>query len=617
MAPGNGTTKLLENLADLSRVDLAEMVMQERSSGQLLQERLWELELALEDEGWTRGDREGELEFSREAMQTIIGRCRLFYLQNPLINHAVEVQADYVFGQGVSITAKGTANDIMQAFLDDPRNLRTFSSHEAMLENEKRLPQEGNIFFALWTNPTTGKVVVRHVPVEQVLAGEIITNPDDKEEVWFYRRRWRQKKNNSFTGVEEWEDKDELYPDWRHRPRVRILNYGGKRVNWDAPIYHLQVGGIPGSHWGIPELYSSLSWARSVTEDLNDYATMRRAASRYAYLLNVKGGGPAVASAKSKLESTLDKNPDSRDANPPPTTASTWIQDPTLAALAAAPRVNTPNPDEGRRLGLMVAAGVGIPETILFGDADVGNLATAKTLDRPTELKFRNRQTLWSDVIRDIGLYVLMADARAPRGQAGPAATIQYDPDLGTEVLVPGNDPKNVDEDDNILEYDATVDVAFPSVLEDDAGARVLAVTTAAAVDVDTSNEVMPIRLLRRLLLEALEVRNVDEVLDDMEDLDAQREAEEAARAALMPEPPAVDELGNPLVPDPTQGDVAVPGQADPAVVTEALRAFTRTLQESRRAVPIAAGSRPRHPSRRRPARSGARPAEGPAASTG
>jgi hypothetical protein len=547
------------DLEGMSRSELTERFVGERLTNLELEERLWELELALEDEGWTRGDRQGELEFSREAMERIIGRCRLFFLQNPVINHAVQVQQDYVFAQGVNITGQGVANDVTQKFLDDPANVRSFTGAMARIEDEKRLLTEGNIFLALFTNPFHGRVVVRHIPVEQVLAGEIITNPDDAEEVWFYRRRWSNVIRNASTGEEEREDRDEYYPDWRHRPRVRVLSYGGKKVNWDSPIYHVQVGGIAGSHWGIPELYSALAWARAVTTDLTDYASMRRAASRYAHSLTVKGGAPAVSSAKAQLESSLGMNPVASDSNPPPTTGSTWVQAEGAANLQAAPLVHVQSADDGRRLGLMVAAGVGIPETMLFGDADVGNLATASTLDRPTELKFAGRQTLWAGVYEDIVRYVIMASARAPKGLVKTTnALVLWDEELETEVLIPKNDPTNEKDGPNKGKFDPEVEITFPAILQQDVQELVTAIVTAATLDSKTPVDILPMKLLRRLLMEAIGVDDVDKALEEMDEEDLNQQAEDI----LNPPPIPPGQPGGPPMPP---QDPNAPPQNDPA----------------------------------------------------
>ena len=67
--------------------------------------------------------------------------------------------------------------------------------------------------------------------------------------------------------------------------------------------------------------------------------------------------------------------------------------------------------------------------TILSGDLDQGNLATAKTLDRPTELAMMDRQQLWADIFQRLINYQIDWWVRAleaapckapPRGSPAP-----------------------------------------------------------------------------------------------------------------------------------------------------------------------------------------------------
>lgn len=110
---------------------------------ELLQERFAELELALEDTGWMRQSLAGSREFSRDGLTKLIRIARLSYLKNPLIHNGVEVQANYVWGQGVSITAKAApVNDVIQAFLDDRKNAQEMTGHAARLNKERQLQVE-------------------------------------------------------------------------------------------------------------------------------------------------------------------------------------------------------------------------------------------------------------------------------------------------------------------------------------------------------------------------------------------------------------------------------------------------------------------------------------------
>ena len=77
---------------------------------ELLLERLAALELALEDTDWLRMGENGR-EFSADARRRIIDLARLMALKNPIIKRGVNVQVQYVWGQGVTIRATQTEID--------------------------------------------------------------------------------------------------------------------------------------------------------------------------------------------------------------------------------------------------------------------------------------------------------------------------------------------------------------------------------------------------------------------------------------------------------------------------------------------------------------------------
>ena len=97
-------TELLEREAQLE--SLSDAGMAALNENEFLTERLAELELAVEDQGWIRIDgMSGDNDFSRDHVRKIGYLARINYLKNPLINRGVNVQTHYVFGQGVSIRA--------------------------------------------------------------------------------------------------------------------------------------------------------------------------------------------------------------------------------------------------------------------------------------------------------------------------------------------------------------------------------------------------------------------------------------------------------------------------------------------------------------------------------
>jgi hypothetical protein len=475
-----------------------------------LNERLAELELASEDIGWSREAAYTDRDFSRDGLKRIIRLARLSYLKNPLIQRAVNVQAYYVWGQGFEVrAADDDVNLIVQAFMDDKQNQSILSSHEARVAREKQLAVTGNLFFCFFIRPATGTVRVRMIPVDEVLS--IVTNPDDQMETWYYQRQYTRTELNTQNGALTNDVTIEYYPDWRYHPDIEPPTIGDKIVHWDIPVYHVKVGGLDEQRFGVPEVYAALDWARAVKADLEDYATTKKALSRFAWNMTTRGGAKGVAAAKTKLGTTVGTNDSGQfiETNPPPLTGSMFISGEGTQIQPMRTAGSQPSTDDGRRLWLMVASATGLPETF-FGEASVGSHATAKTLDRPTELKMRDRQVLWSDIFKDILEFVIDVAATAPGGMIHGAVT--YDPN-GERYIDLG-----VDADGNPI--DRQVEVNFPPMLERDALQRVGAVVQAITLGGYGSAGTFDKRTAVQLLLQALGEDDIDDMLDRLAPVD-------------------------------------------------------------------------------------------------
>ncbi len=502
--------RLRERRRDKLTEGLHEAVQQRDSSLSMLYERIAELELALEDEGWIRLGLEGEREFSRSGLQTIVKLARLYYLKNPLIRRGVNVQKYYVFGQGVEIGARSeVVNAVVQRFLDDPVNQRSLVSHQARQQREQDLQTDGNVFFALFHNTSTGHVRVHPILVDEIQ--QIISNPDDRDEPWLYRRIWTQESWDFSTGTSSMVQREALYPDWRYTPETKPPTSGSLPVYWDTPLYHVKVGGTSGMRFGVPDVYAGLDWARAYKEFLEDFASIAKSLARFAWKLTSKR--QKVSTLKSRFGTTASL--DQRETNPPPTTGSMFIGN-EGDDLRPIPKTGANlSLEEGRAIRTMVAAALDVPDTILAGDPDMGNLATAKTLDRPTELAMQDRQTTWAGVYRDLLTYALQQSVIAPNGIVDGSVTTDDDGitkfDLGMEELPPDADPSATPEPVN-----PTIDVNFPPILEQDIGTTVDAVVTAATLDGKADAGTMPNETRTRLLLSALGVQDIDDVLETM-----------------------------------------------------------------------------------------------------
>lgn len=461
----------------------------------LFQERIAELELALDDAGWIRlGGHEGR-SFSREALNKIARTARVMYLWNPLIRRAVNLRGYYTWAQGVDISVQDeAANAIIQEHINNPDNSEDLYGDNARMETDEELHSSGNVFSVLFTAPS-GRVNIRSIPAEQVT--RIVRNPDDIRDVWYYERRW--------VDGESGREHVRMYPDVLYRPVKLPGTFEGKQVEWNAPIAHLKAGGQKFSAFGVPETYPALDWVRAHKDFLEDWSSLTKALTRFAWQITAED--PAAAAAD--FASTFGGDAFG-ETNPPPTAGSVFFAD-EGASISAIPKVGaTPTVQDARELRLMVAAAMDLPDTFLSGDVDVGNHATSRSLDRPTEMMIRSRQSRWADYLRRILNYVLAAHVRARK--------------------LPGAIEQEGGREHVRLAPEMAVSVAFPDILERDRSARIAALTQAATLGGYQSAGLIPDDVLLRELLTELGIQNIDAIMASFE---ADGPAEESLARAV------------------------------------------------------------------------------------
>lgn len=328
-----------------------------------LKESIADLELGLEDRGWRRQVAWSEMEFSRWGIQQIILICRLFRIKNPLIQRGILVSSYYVFGRGVQVTSEDkAANEVLTAFFQDPRNKEAIGP-QALIEAEGTLYTDGNIFWAFFTAVDDGTVLIRTIDAVEI--EEIITDPNDSSVPRFYKRRWNQADFSEETGVTTLTMKTAWYVALGYDTGVSQI--GRDPVAKDSAgqyvrIYHRRDGGLPKWHFGCPRAYAAIDWARAYKARLEDYATIVRQMSRFAFDVETKGGAPAIAALKNTLATTLGNGGMDWETNPPPTAGAGFIHGPGTKLGAFEGAGKTPPPEEGRRLAHMVYMVFGLPE---------------------------------------------------------------------------------------------------------------------------------------------------------------------------------------------------------------------------------------------------------------
>ena len=252
---------------------IANLQEQLRTSENNFTERISELEFELEIQGWQRLGAFNDREFSREGLREIAKQARLYFLKNPLIRRGVLTVSNYVFGQGVTIQGRSpTVDSIVQDFLADEANQAELTTPSSMQARDIDLWLDGGLFFAFFTNGE-GDVRVRSILADEI--DDIICNPEDSKEPWYYVRKTIA---TGVAGSVAGAVVTRLYPDWRYRPKAKAATYligsDAIKIEWATPVFHVAVNRLNGQRFGTPETYAAHAWADSYNKFLSDWATI-------------------------------------------------------------------------------------------------------------------------------------------------------------------------------------------------------------------------------------------------------------------------------------------------------------------------------------------------------
>lgn len=442
-----------------------------RNESTFLRETIQELETELAREGFSRIDGFGSdaRNFSRQALRDITRQSFLFWLKNPLVRRGVDVISDYVWGQGINVNIEDDkVEETWNGFIDHPHNQDNLFGHQARVKRDQDLSVNGNVFFVLFTDPSTGQVQLSDLPFDEI--DDRIDNPQDSSEPWFYRRKWTVNLPNFETGKVEQQKREALYPDINYRPlgAERPSTFGDLPIRWQTPMMHVSDGGASNMKFAVPITYPALAWARAYNVYLENWIKLVRSLARFAWDMQVKGGQSKIDTAQTALNTTITST--TGETNSPPVSGAVWIHGEGGQMTPISTRGATMSLEDGRRIMLMVAAALGLPETF-FGDVSVGTLATGKTLDRPTELRMKRRQSLWQDVYEQLGGFAMEQSARAPMGVLRGLGAMQMDERTRQERFVWSD------------ALDTTLEAKFPQILERDMESEVRAWSTAATAN--------------------------------------------------------------------------------------------------------------------------------------
>ncbi len=414
-----------------------------------LQESNQELERAIEDlrEGWVQL-KEGGADTNRQKMRD---RSRFaFQRGDTYIKGALRLTGEFCFEQGidgpVSSDDRTEVQEALDAFWHDPTNQSTLFSTVAQLRASNQLLVDGDYFTILRTGTESdSRTAVRHMPAVQVV--DMITDPLDLTRVLYFK---------CSVPILEW-DKDKLR--WHEDHKFKTIFYRdifnteeandplkdllGGRAEPDAYLHHTVINAIDAADFGWPEPAVSLPWFDRHKRGAQDQEAISKMTAANMSRLKVSGTASDINAVANQIRARGQRKDGEFNENVAGQTTITndQVEVEINRASSRAGEAET----NSRMFRMAGGVGLGIPMHY-SNDPENANLATARSMDRPTLVHLRAYQSIWIDTYRKLidfhlkqhGIEDAKYDIPAPRiarqdiSEAGKLIVDAYDRGLLT-----------------------------------------------------------------------------------------------------------------------------------------------------------------------------------------
>lgn len=370
---------------------------------ELVESRMADIQLAIDDIGWKPlGQDMGGDELDKGTLEETSDLLRAMVTINPLVKRGVAVRTSYIWGKGIQFEGVEETHDVFT----NPLNKRFLFSSEALAENERALATDGN-FFVLAKGQIRGRRSATsmapraiRIPFKQITAH--VCNPENPEEVWFYRREWTETTNTGEANGDvkrkvAWYPSD-LYEEPRGKRRPQTIQK--VKIDWSGVLIDHCVNKQVGWRWGIPDAMSVIFWAKSHKEFLEDQARLVKAYSRFAF----KATAPTPKSVKAvatKVGASTATSPHGVRED----IGGTAVMAPGANLQAVGRTSGSVDFSTGLPLASYVAAGLEIPLTDLLSDSSLSNRSAAETLTASKLAAMVERQKSWASFFERLFAY--------------------------------------------------------------------------------------------------------------------------------------------------------------------------------------------------------------------
>lgn len=473
-----------------------------------LRETVTSLQRELEDIGWVnlaRGPQDSS-KYLPADFQQLLQKCRQYWIRAPLAGQWVNLTTAFVFGQGLSAPKAKDARvqEVLNEFWEDPDNQLSLCSAQAQWCLSAKRHYEGNLFFVLLREPSTGQVKVRIADTASI--EDVICSPDDLARCLFYRRRVQDRDYDFRSDTYRQAPIRRVYYPHISLAHPELYDIPSAKFIKDAAIYHARFNCDLNDKFGIPELLRGLDWIKAHKDMAGDMATLIKTLAIWAWTKKVKGTPAQVAAAAARHQVKSDLT------NPAPNVGAIHVSN---EAISLDP-VNTPTGgaqihEKGlRAMVLQVSAASGIFEHY-YGDASTGNLATATSMELPMVKRFEMHQQDWTHIYDTILQYRI--DSAVLAGEL-PGRV---------EFLANENRYRIV------TDFDRSIDIDFPHIVEEDLLSLANALTAALGQNLIDQEEAA------RQFMMARGINNIEEHMALVKAEQQERLQREQEQALKMP----------------------------------------------------------------------------------
>lgn len=371
----------------------------------MLEENMADVVLALDNVGWNIvGEELDTNEIPLETIRTKAKTTRALLVLNPIAKRGVSVRGAYIWGGGVAFDGL----DEKAKFVKNKTNQKYLLSPQAWAEMEACLATDGNFFLLVnkgaVRKANADKAKVARVPIQQITG--TVSDPDNPEDVWFYKREWTTTINNT-SQIQDPKPQVAYYPaidydETNGRPR----NIRNAKVVWDSAIAHQAVNKQVGWRWGVGDLVAVIFWLGAHKKFLEMSAQLVQAYSRFAF----KATQPTAAGAKATAAKVAAQPSINPLTGQPNDVGGTAVLSGGANLQAIGRTGGSVDFSAGLPLAGYVAAGLEIPLTELLADASNANRSSAETLNGATNKTMKARQELHKRFFENIFSYLGMED---------------------------------------------------------------------------------------------------------------------------------------------------------------------------------------------------------------